>query len=33
MTGVTMWAVIGPLVVLAGLVVAGVGLRSRPPVS
>jgi hypothetical protein len=33
MTGVTMWAVIGPLVVLAGLVVAGVGLRSGPPVS
>jgi hypothetical protein len=33
MTGVTMWAVIGPLVVLAGLAVAGVGLRSRPPAS
>lgn len=29
MTGSTMWAVIGPLVALAGLAVLTVGLRSR----
>jgi hypothetical protein len=29
MSGATVWAVIGPLVALAGLVLAGVGLRGR----
>jgi len=29
MTGATVWAVIGPLVALAGLVLITVGLRSR----
>jgi hypothetical protein len=29
MTGVTLWAVIGPLVAVAGLVMAGLGLRAR----
>jgi hypothetical protein len=32
MTGVTLWAVVGPVVVVAGLVLAGVGLRGRTPV-
>ncbi len=29
MSGVTVWAVIGPLVALAGLVLIGLGLRGR----
>ena len=29
MTGNTVWAVIGPIVALAGLVVLGLGLRAR----
>jgi predicted permease len=29
MTGKTLWAVIGPVVVLVGLVFLGVGLRAR----
>jgi hypothetical protein len=29
MTGVTLWAVVGPIVVVAGLVVLGLGLRAR----
>jgi hypothetical protein len=31
MSGVTLWAVIGPIVALAGLVSALLGLRSRKP--
>jgi hypothetical protein len=30
MSGVTLWAVIGPIVVLAGLVTALLGLRKKP---
>lgn len=33
MSGNTMWAVIGPIVLIAGLVVAFVGLRQRRPPS
>lgn len=29
MTGVTRWAVIGPLVAVVGLVIAAAGIRSR----
>ena len=29
MTGVTLWAVVGPLVMLAGIVMVVVGLRGR----
>ncbi len=29
MTGVTLWAVVGPIVVLAGLAMAATGLRRR----
>jgi hypothetical protein len=29
MTGVTFWAVVGPLIAVAGLVMAGLGLMSR----
>jgi hypothetical protein len=29
MSGVTFWAVAGPLIALAGLTLAGLGLRSR----
>lgn len=31
MTGVTFWAVVGPLIAVAGLVMAGLGLMSRRP--
>lgn len=31
MSGVTLWAVIGPIVVLVGLVTALLGIRSRKP--
>lgn len=31
MSGVTFWAVAGPLIALAGIVVAAVGLRRRRP--
>ena len=31
MSGVTLWAVIGPIVALAGLVTALLGIRSRKP--
>ncbi len=31
MTGVTTWAIVGPIVAVAGLVLAGLGLRSRRP--
>jgi hypothetical protein len=30
MSGVTFWAVAGPVIVLAGVVLAAVGLRDRP---
>jgi hypothetical protein len=30
MSGVTFWAVAGPVIALAGLVLAAVGLRRRP---
>jgi hypothetical protein len=30
MSGSTFWAVAGPVIVLVGLVLAGVGLRRRP---
>ncbi|HEY7147026.1 MAG TPA: hypothetical protein VH637_22500 [Streptosporangiaceae bacterium] len=30
MSGVTFWAVAGPVIAIAGLVLAGAGLRSRP---
>jgi hypothetical protein len=30
MSGITFWAVAGPVIVLAGLVMAAVGLRHRP---
>ncbi|MEV0831207.1 hypothetical protein [Nonomuraea rubra] len=33
MSGNTMWAVIGPIVLVAGLVVGFVGLRQRRPPS
>jgi hypothetical protein len=29
MSGTTLWAVIGPVVALAGLVIAAIGLRGR----
>jgi hypothetical protein len=29
MTGVTFWAVVGPLIAVAGIVMAGIGLLSR----
>lgn len=29
MTGVTLWAVLGPLVALAGLIMVAAGLRAR----
>jgi hypothetical protein len=29
MTGVTLWAVVGPVVAVAGLVLAALGLRAR----
>lgn len=29
MTGVTLWAVIGPVVAVAGLIMAALGLRAR----
>jgi hypothetical protein len=29
MTGVTLWAVVGPVVAVAGLVMAALGLRAR----
>lgn len=32
MSGVTFWAVVGPLVGLVGVVLVVVGLRGRPPV-
>jgi hypothetical protein len=31
MTGVTLWAIIGPVVAVAGVVLVGLGVRSRPP--
>jgi hypothetical protein len=31
MTGVTFWAFVGPVVAVAGLVVAGLGIRSEAP--
>lgn len=30
MSGVTFWAVAGPVIVLAGVVLAAIGLRDRP---
>jgi hypothetical protein len=30
MSGITFWAVAGPVIVLAGLILAAVGLRDRP---
>lgn len=30
MSGVTFWAVVGPIIALAGLAVAALGLRRRP---
>jgi hypothetical protein len=30
MSGITFWAVAGPVIVLAGLVMAAIGLRDRP---
>ncbi|HEY2266796.1 MAG TPA: hypothetical protein VGI96_29535 [Streptosporangiaceae bacterium] len=30
MSGITFWAVAGPVIVLAGLVLAAIGLRDRP---
>ena len=30
MTGVTFWAVAGPVIALVGLAMAGIGLRLRP---
>jgi len=30
MTGVTFWAVAGPVIALVGLAMAGIGLRRRP---
>lgn len=33
MTGVTFWAVVGPLIAVAGIVVAGAGLLHRGPAS
>jgi hypothetical protein len=30
MSGVTFWAAAGPVIVLAGVVLAGIGLRDRP---
>jgi hypothetical protein len=30
MSGVTLWAVIGPIVILAGLVAAVLGIRRKP---
>jgi hypothetical protein len=33
MSGVTFWAVAGPLIALAGIVIAAVGLRRRRPAS
>jgi hypothetical protein len=33
MSGVTFWAVVGPLIAVAGIVLAGVGLLYRRPAS
>jgi hypothetical protein len=30
MSGITFWAVAGPVIVVAGLVLAAIGLRDRP---
>lgn len=30
MSGVTFWAVAGPVIVLAGVILAAIGLRDRP---
>jgi hypothetical protein len=30
MSGVTFWAVAGPVIVLAGVILAALGLRDRP---
>lgn len=31
MSGVTLWAIVGPIVAIVGLVLAGVGLRKPKP--
>jgi hypothetical protein len=33
MSGVTLWAVVGPVIALAGLGLAGIGIRRRPRVT